>query len=210
MTIIVPQHKLAFKTQPDAVSDSVGLALAGLDCEVTQTAKARRFKADHWAGLEDHFRFCVVRDPIDRLMELYALVVEHRAELAANDLLPDEGRFPANPDPDYFFTYLDAYRARSAMIKRGAMGAGFYLGELAAYDRVFRGHELGKISRVLSSRTAQVVKVRAPEPPAYRLQLDDLLDETIDLLRPWIDEEYAFLHGWFDNPLGARIHAVQG
>lgn len=210
MTVTVPQHKIAFKTLPDATNDAVAQALVALDEPVVHTAQPRRFQPVSWALLGDHTRFCVLRDPAQRLMDLYALVVERRAELAANCNLPDDGRFPANPDPDYFFTYLDAYRSRSAMVKRGAMSAAFFLGDdLAAnYDRVFRCHELRRISRFLSTQTGQVVRLQAPKAPAYRLQLDDLLDETIDLLRPWLDQEYALVDGYFRNPLGPKVHAV--
>jgi len=41
-----------------------------------------------------------------------------------------------------------------------------------------------------------------------KLVLDDLLDETVDAIRPFLEQEYALLKGYFRNPFGSKIHAA--
>lgn len=213
MTLTVSKPALAFKMLPTAANDAVAQTLAILEHGEDargQTTRPRRFKEARWQALSDHFRFCVLRDPAERLMDLYATFVDNRDVLESTGKLPDDGRFPPVADADYFFTYLDAYRSRSALVNHHAMSAAFFLGrDLSGnYDRVFRDTELRQVSRMLSRRSGQIVRVGEVAVPQRRLQLEDLLDETIDSLRPYLDAEYEYLNAYFANPLGARIHAA--
>lgn len=223
MAITVAAHKLAFMALPKAGCTSVKRALAQVDPEVTQADtpdvdtwhrvyQTRRFHEKRWAAVADHWKFCVVRDPIKRLMSCYSDLVAKRDLLEHSKQLRRYKHLTTQPDPDYFFTHFDAYAHASSVVKHHVLPAFIFLGpELKAhYDRVYRTDEMDQLGRDLSRRTGTLVRIPHSNKTTRNLQIDDLLDETIDILRPFLDAEYAYFRGFFRNPLGPRIHAVAG
>ena len=217
MAITVEQHKLAYMALPKAACTSVKRLLAQVDETVSQPDTSdimawhgiyptRRFRPHRWQAYEDHFRFCVLRDPIKRLMSCYSDIVAGRNELANSPRLRKSARYVVNPDPDYFFLNLEGYKARSSLIKHHALSAQVFLGPKlhAHYDRVYRTSELEELGHDLSRRTGRILRVPHSNATKATLQIDDLLDETIDALRPFLDQEYSYLDGWMKNPLGPR------
>ena len=224
MVIAVDAHKLAYMALPKAGCSSVKEALARLDPAVTLPPEdaidihtwhalypTRRFRPHRWKKYREHWRFCVVRDPARRLMSVYTNRVlqfqdtlNSRKLRVGRDWLPD---LPRDPDPDTFFRNLDAYCQASSSIKHHALGAWLFVGrDLADYNRVYRTEELADLAWDLGLLTRQKVALPRRNRSEERLRLEDLQGATIDALRPFLDQEYAFLKGFYPNPLGPRVH----
>ncbi len=225
MVIAVKAHKIAYMALPKAGCSSVKEALARADPDVTLPPRAeqdvhlwhaiyptRRFRPHRWKKLADHWRFCVVRDPVRRLMSCYTNRVLQFEDLKnsrkireGRDHLPD---LPTDPDPDFFFQNLEAYKSASSSIKHHALGAWLFLGQSlkGQYDHVYRTGELAQLAQDLSLRTGVDLSMPRGNPSEDTLRLDDLKGETIDALRPFLEQEYAYLFGYYRNPLGPRIH----
>ncbi|MFZ7093665.1 sulfotransferase family 2 domain-containing protein [Primorskyibacter sp. 2E233] len=214
-------YKLAYMPMPKAACSSVKEVLARLDPAVTvpdperdgvftwhRIYATKRFRMKRWIGLEDYFRFCVVRDPVKRLLSVYTNRVVQLRELHNSPRLRENpGHLVLDPDPDFFFQNIDAYRGKASTIKHHALPAHIFLGpDLDMYSRVYRVEDLTALAWDLSLWTRQDIAMPRSNQSDIRLTLDDLQDKTIDALRPFLDAEYSFLSGFYENPLGARYH----
>ncbi len=219
--ITLPAHRIAYAALPKAGCTSVKQALAGIDPRVDLRAldisdvttwhrlyPTARYHAPSWRRVADHWRFCVVRDPARRLISCYTDIVVKRGALRNSPRLRASG-LPLMPDPDTFFQLLDGYRQQSSLVRNHVLGAHVYLGpDLAGFDRVYRTSDLAWLGDDLTERSGQTVTLPHSNPSARatRLRLETLQDATLDLLRPFLDQEYAFLAGLYANPLGPRRH----
>ncbi len=222
MVIAVDAFKIAYMALPKAACSSVKEALARLDPAVRipptdqitpytwhDTYPTKRFRPHRWEPYEtsEWFRFCVVRDPVQRLLSVYTNRVLQFNELKnsrkireGRDYLPDD--LPADPDPDFFFQHLEHYKRGSSVIKHHALGAWLFIGPAPLrYDRVYKVEDLAELEADLSARSGRPVAMRRRNTSAQRLTLDDLRPETIDALRPFLRREYAHLSEFYDNPL---------
>lgn len=219
MVIAVDAYKLAYVALPKAGCSSVKKALALLDPWKIVPDRpdvhtwhalypTERHDPQAWARLADHFRFCVVRDPVKRLMSCYTDIVLKRGALIHSPRVRAASGLPVDPDPDTFFQRLPRYRKKSSLVKHHVLGASVFLGpDLEAdYDRVYRTSELGELAEDLSRLTGETVSMPHANSSRAGLSLFDLQGRTIDRLRPILDEEYAYLGAYFENPLGSRVH----
>lgn len=223
MVIAVDAYKIAYMALPKAACSSVKEALARLDPAVTPPPAdqitpytwhdiypTKRFRPHRWEPYErpGWFRFCVVRDPVQRLLSVYTNRVLQFNELKnsikirdGRDYLPDD--LPVEPDPDFFFQHLEEYKRGSSAIKHHVLGAWLFIGSAPLrYDRVYRVEELAALAADLSALSGREVRFRRRNQSDQRLSLGDLRPETIDALRPFLAQEYAHLAGYYDNPLG--------
>jgi len=218
--ITVPAYKILYSALPKAGCSSVKEALARLDPAVTLPPEAEitvktwhriyptvRHYAPAWDRYQDHWRFCVVRDPAKRLMSCYTDLVLTRGALRNSPRLRASG-LPLFPSPDVFFQQLDRYRRASSLVKHHSLGAHVFLGRAPArdYSRVFRTTELTWLADDLSERTGRRVTMPHGNATRTSLSVHDLKGATIDALRPFLEEEYAFLSAYYANPLGPRRH----
>lgn len=221
MAITVDAYRLAFMPLPKSACTSVKRTLAQVDPDVAkddtpdvqvwhEVYPTRRFRSDRWVRYADYFRFCVVRDPVKRLMSCYTDIVANREEMSNSPRLRKSKRYPVDPDPDYFFLNLDAYKTHSSLVKHHCMSAAFFIGTQPEkdFDRVYRTSEIDELGNDLSVRTGRVLAVPHANATKRKLVLDDLLDETVDAIRPFLEQEYALLKGYFRNPFGSKIHAA--
>ncbi|MBS0122748.1 sulfotransferase family 2 domain-containing protein [Thetidibacter halocola] len=223
MVVALAAYRIAWMPLPKAACSSVKEALARIDPAVTvpdaptthswhQIYPTRRFRPHRWQGYGDHWRFCVVRDPLERLLSVYTnRVVQHR-DLWNSRRLRDDPAFrdlPRDPDPDTFFQQLPRYRLASSAIRHHAFPAWVFLGpELRDYDRVFRVAELDALAAALTERTGRWVVMPRRNRSAERLSADDLRPATLAALRALLAEEYDYLSGVYQNPLGAPLMAL--
>lgn len=224
MVIAVDAHKLAYMALPKAACSSVKEALARLDPAATIPPEdqvtlytwhdiypTKRFRPHRWERYADYWRFCVVRDPAKRLMSCYTNRVLQFEDLKnsiklrdGRDWLPD---LPRDPDPDTFFQNLDSYKLAASSIKHHAMPAWLFLGsKLEGYNRIYKTEELAALQWDLGLLTRQEVVLPRRNTSEAVLRIADLKGETIDALRPFLDEEYEFLGAYYKNPLGPKIH----
>lgn len=218
MVIAVPTYKIAYMALPKAGCSSVKQALARIDPDVTvpdqdvihfdtwhEIYPTTRFRPHRWEAYNKPgwFRFCVVRDPVKRLLSVYTNRVVQLGELKnSRKILSGEVNLPTTPDPDYFFRNLDAYRAASSTIKHHAMKTWLFIGpKPLLYDRVYKTEELGELAQDLSRHSGRNVVMPRSNSSDMKLTLDDLRPHTIDAIRPFLNFEYDFLSDFYDNPL---------
>jgi hypothetical protein len=217
LVIAVDAYKIAYVALPKAGCSSVKKALATLDPWMAVPANpdvhtwhalypTERHNPQEWARYNGYFRFCVVRDPCKRLMSCYTDIVVGRRALKDSPRVRDARSLPLDPDPDTFFSRLPRYRKKSSLVKHHALGAEVFLGENLAedYDRIYRTDELGALAEDLSRRTGERVDMPHTNSSGAKLSIFDLEGRTIDRLRPLLEEEYSYLSGHYENPLGRR------
>jgi hypothetical protein len=221
--IAVAAHRIAYSPLPKAGCSSVKEALARIDPAVTLPSEQEidrhtwhriyptaRFRPHRWNLVRGYWRFCVVRDPVKRLLSVYTNRVREFGDLRNSIKLRTGrhgfGHLSREPDPDFFFQNLDAYRHASSSVKHHAMAAWLFLGpDLTRYDAIYRTEDMQGLAKDLSVRTGRPVTLRRRNRSAVRLRLDDLQDQTIDAIRPFLDREYAYFGPLFRNPLGPRF-----
>ncbi len=216
MVVAVPAFKIAYMAVPKAACTSVKAALAHVDPDVVIPPEkditvytwhgiypTRRFRPHRWEEYEGWWRFTVVRDPVKRLLSVYTNRIAQMNDLKNSRKLKDgRANLPVDPDPDYFFQNLEAYKQASSAIKHHALGAWLFTGRKPLkYDRVYRIEELGDLAADLSARTGAHVSFPRKNKSDMPLTLADLKPETIDSLRPFLTREYAHLSDYYQNPL---------
>jgi hypothetical protein len=224
MVIRVDSHRLAYMAVPKAACSSVKAALAVLDPLQSQANPKQlgqkqvhaiyptmRFRKHRWDFLENHFKFTVVRDPLKRLLAVYTNRVEGLGILShCRKIRRGRVHLPTEPDPDYFFQNLSAYIATSSDIKHHTLPTALFTGtDWSAYTRVFRTHDMPDLGAALSEHTGRDVAIPHFNSSGRRLHLSDLSVQTQRVLEVLLEEEYAHLAPYFDNPFEAgHIHAV--
>lgn len=213
MVVAVDVYKIAYMPLPKAACTSVKTLLSwvegGLEMHETgrDTVQAnfqtRRFRLDRWEAYgDDWFKFCVIRDPFERLMSCYLDLVVTRNELANSRRLPLlHNELPAQPDPDFFFQHLQDYRRISTSIKHHSFHAEVFLGDdLSVYDVVYPTTELTELSRALSKRCQRRLIFPRENATRQRLTPDDLAPETQACIARWLAPDYALLGAYYTSP----------
>jgi hypothetical protein len=213
VVVAVDTLGLAYMPLPKAACSSVKAALARLDPAVAapdgpvpaETWHAiyptRRFRPHRWQAYARHWRFCVVRDPIRRLMSCYTDRVVGRGILHHSRRLRRMHDLPADPDADFFFGHLDRYAALSSDIRHHTLGAWLFLRRPEeVFDRVYRTDELPCLAAELGRRAGRPVKLPVENASEATLRFDDLSPVTRDRLRPFLLQEYRTLSQFYENP----------
>ncbi|MGR3501216.1 sulfotransferase family 2 domain-containing protein [Pseudaestuariivita sp.] len=221
MVIAVDAFQIAYMALPKAGCTSVKSALLALDPtapapetitdseEVHDIYQTMRFRPHRWHKYRKHWRFCVVRDPVKRLMSAYTDRVVGRQELHNSPNLshPDYAHLPLDPDPDFFFQNLDAYIGASSVVKHHVLPAWLFLGPRQVqehFDRVYKTEELGQLADDLSARTGREVQMPRANSSKARLTLGDLAPKTVQAISARLAAEYVYLGGLYRNPLPAH------
>ncbi|WP_417741184.1 sulfotransferase family 2 domain-containing protein [Salipiger sp.] len=221
MVIAVRAHRIAYMALPKAGCSTVKAALAQVDPDATLPENARpdvmtwhrlyptmRFRPHRWQAYDGWWRFCVVRDPLRRLLSVYTNRVVGLRELHnCRNIRRGRVDLPMDPDPDFFFQNLRGYIDAASAIKHHALPAWLFLGpDLGRYDRIYRTCELAGFGEELAERTGAPVTIARENPSGMRLSLDDLAPATRTALRDHLDAEYGYLAEFYENPFGPRQH----
>ncbi|MCV2892177.1 sulfotransferase family protein [Lentibacter sp. XHP0401] len=218
MVIKVEAHKIAYMALPKAACSSVKMALGyidpaldGKDRDAFSTAKwhrlyqTMRFREDRWKPYynEEWFSFCIVRDPLKRLLSsYYNRVVEMRDLQKKTVFIEGVPELPLEPDPDFFFQNLMGYREINTSIKHHTIGAQVFLGpKPLRFTKVYKTSELGELSRDLSERSGREVSLPHVNSSGQKLTAEQLKPETLAAIKPFMDTQYEYLSEYFKNPL---------
>lgn len=216
MAISIAQYRIAYMALPKAACSTVKAALARIDPDVTLPPEAEhtnplwhkiyptiRYRAHRFQQYADHWRFCVIRDPAERLISCYTDRVVKRGELHhSRRIRRGEVNLPADPDPDFFFQNPLKYASAASVIKHHSLPAYLFLGPtLDNYDAVYPMENLPQLARDLSERTGQAVPFLKKNASGASLTLDDLKPKTLKALRKVFALEYGLVEGYYDNPL---------
>lgn len=214
MPVIVPELKIAYFALPKAASTSVKLALwhavtgspwSGTHEEIHAQYRIYPLKPDDMDGLDDYFKFTVIRDPIDRLLSAYHNRVwqhhdlEIRRPKSLLRKLDWRLRFPwfqPYPEPDYFFNHLDGYQERSYSVWHHTISATRFIGsDLDWFDNVYRIEDLGWLEAELKNRSGHDVPLRERQNSGQGLSFSALKADTRDFLLRYTASDYALLGG---------------
>ncbi len=223
MVIAIDAHRLAYMALPKAGCSSVKQALASVDPDVVippgrevthftwhELYPTRRFRPHRWAEYREYWRFCVVRDPFKRLMSVYTNRVLQFDDLRKSARIREgQGGLTTDPDPDFFFQNLDAYKHASSSIKHHALDAWLFLGPdlgRSSYNRVYRTEDFDALAWDLGLLTRSEVIMPRSNSSEAKLTAAHLSGRTIDALRPFLDREYSYLKDFYINPFGRRIY----
>lgn len=222
MVVAIDAYKIAYMPLPKAACTSVKMALGVLDGAFTagevdiKTAhdrlQTRRFRQDRWEVYgKDWFRFCVVRDPFERLMSAYLdLVVTRNALAHSRRIRAMAGKLPTDPDPDFFFQNLARYQRASSLVKHHTFQAHVFIGsDLGAYDAVYATSDLTPLETALGKRCHQRVVLPRANVTKLTLSWGDLVPKTQAAVANWLASDYDLLRGHF-TPVPQFDDALHG
>ncbi len=219
MVIKIDEYRIAYFALPKAGCTTVKVTLSGIDpdfadkrdslapddrAEIHAVYPTRRYRPVRWREVsDDWWRFCVVRDPAERILSCYTDRVLGRQELRNSRRLRGPNvDLPTDPDPDFFFQNLREYVRLSSVIKHHALSCTLFLGpRMAAFDRVYRLEDLGLLAQDLSARTGRSLSIPHNNKSAASLTLGDLAPASRDSLRRYLGPDYEVLSDYYENPL---------
>lgn len=216
--IFIGAHRLAYAPVPKAACSTVKHVLSRIDPKYPRKfARAgspadfaeqkvyptRRFRAERLEKLGPRwFRFCVIRDPLQRLLSCYLNRVLAMRDLH-NSIRFKAGRvdLPQDPDPDFFFQNLAGYRKGATSIRHHSITARYFVGpDLSAYDRVYPIEKIDALFTDLGERTGSDIPRKRHNRSPERLTLDDLKPATRAALARELRREYRFMAAFYDSP----------
>ena len=219
MPVILPDLKIAYFALPKAASTSVKLALwhalhgepwTGTTEDIHAQFRIYPLKPEDSDGLEDYFKFTVVRDPIDRLLSAYHNRVwqHHDLELRRPKTFMRKIdwriRFPwfqPYPNPDDFFTGLSGYQERSYSIWHHTIPANRFTGpDLGWFDAVYRIEDLAWLEPELAKRSGHEIPLRERQNSGQGLSFAALAPETRSFLRNYTATEYDLVADYYNPP----------
>jgi len=211
LVVVLENSNIAFAPVPKAGCSSIKMMFAELDPSLPDVPPQRklhetyptyRFKLSRLRAVKDAFRFTMVRDPIKRLMSVYTDRFLQKNDLKRSMMLKRQNELPVEPDPDYFFQNLTAYREHSFSIRHHTFLTVAFTGRrFQRYDRVYTTDEMPELAEMLSQRSGKQVTAKRANPSKTRLDFNDLHPKTRDVLRPRLEAEYRHLEKYFENPL---------
>lgn len=216
--ILIGAHRLAYVPVPKAGCSTVKQLLSQIDPKYPRKFKrmgepqkfaehvvypTRRFAAARFEKLNARwFRFCVIRDPLKRLLSCYTNRVLQMKDLEGSMRIKRGwADLPTDPDPDFFFQNLGRFRRGSSQIRHHSITAKYFVGkDLSIYDRVCPIEQLDSLFEELSARTGEQISPTRKNKSSVKLELDALQPKTRDCLRKELRREYKFLSDYYDNP----------
>lgn len=219
MAIEIPAYNIAYMALPKAGCTTVKQALAQIDPDfdtkaagleldpidlVHRVYQTKRFRPHRWELYDQGWwRFCVVRDPLKRIISCYTnRVVEMKELHNSRNLLRGRINLPMDPDPDFFFQNLQRYRDASSTMRHHLFPAWLFLGQgIERYERIYPIEELDQLIDDLETRTGQTIKRGVHnKTKGVKLTLDDLSAETQHALDVFLEDEYKDHARWYANP----------
>lgn len=207
MTIIVDKFKLAYLPVPKIACTSLKEVFYRIENGqdfVPAVRNSGMFHIHHFyptppfrnvprGRIKDHYRFCVVRDPLKRLLSCYSNRVLHHRELAARHLSTEAIAAGAIPDPDLetFVERLEIYRKHSAQILHHSEPQVVFLGPDTGYfSHIYQMAELPRLIADLSDRTGMALSLPHSQSGGPKLSPDDLSSAARDKLLAFYRADY--------------------
>lgn len=217
MVALLHSHRIAYFPVPKIANTSIKAAFYRIeegrdwlpDPEASREL-GRRYRTKPMSPIErrraaGHWKFAVVRDPVERLLSAYQnRVVELRdvARSSQSVTLARLFRVSVEPDIDEFIARLSTYRLISDRIRRHTNSQRHYLGrDLGYFDRVFRIGELDVLAGELSDRTGLAVELPRHQRSQSTLLFADLAPATKQKALAHLREDYELLRGLYETPV---------
>ncbi|WP_162784801.1 sulfotransferase family 2 domain-containing protein [Paracoccus suum] len=207
MAIIVDKYKLAYLPVPKIACTSLKEVFYRIENDhdfVPAVRNSGMFHIHHFYPtppfrtvprwrMKEHYRFCVVRDPIKRLLSCYSNRVRHHRELAARHLSAEAVAAGAIADPDLetFVERLEVYRKHSGQILHHSDPQVVFLGpDVGYFSRVFQMNELDQLTAELRERTGLALELPHSQSGGPKLSPGDLSVAARDKLLRFYRADY--------------------
>lgn len=145
--------------------------------------------------VRDHFRICVVRDPIRRFLSCYSNRVVFHRELREDWLSREAIEAGAIPNPTLaeFVERLEIYRRHSASILHHTDPQTVFLGtDPSYYARIYQMSELENLRRDLSDRAMMSLSLPHEQSGGPKIAPDSLSSNAREKIRKFYSTDYEF------------------
>lgn len=216
---LVESHKLAFFSVPKAGSTSIKLVLWELKTGSPWTGDPDRvhprfstypLEAGDFEGLEDYFRFTVVRDPVQRLLSSYGnRVIAHKDLEKSLPAKPLERvlwrlrnpRFTSRPTANRYVGDLGYFQKVSYSIWHHTTSVATFIGtDLTRFHEVYRLEELHGLETRLRALTGKDIRFPREQTSGPKLRLEDLSSAAREALRRHTAFDYDLLRDYYRSP----------
>jgi hypothetical protein len=211
--LVLEKYPIAYVFTPKVGSTSIKHALYQLEhgrpWEKGTLRNGRPIYVHSWRGidprrpierLEGYFRFCVVRDPIERLLSAYSNRVWRRSLPSLDSEAAVAKGLTQRPDLSFFIANLEAYRQHSRAIRRHTIPQIGCIGtDLSVYDRVFRLDELHLLPDVIERATGARIELEHHQRSS-RPRNATLSPTEIGKLTEFYRKDYEVLAAFFQPP----------
>jgi hypothetical protein len=214
MAVVLQNFPIAYVSTPKVASSSIKMMLYELDtgdkwCDLVDRGGAR-IGIHRWRGhapntplpsLSGYFKFCVVRDPVQRLISAYRNRVVRQRQLHKVDPLV-MSRLGLSPDPSLaeFVGQLASYQEASPDILHHTSKQVRFIGrDLSVYSRVFQFEDFDDLEEEVARIAGRLVNLphRAKSTESTGSISNDLLTPIIAAYR----DDYALLEGVYVPPV---------
>ena len=171
-------------------------------------------------GLEDCYKFAVVRDPVSRILAAYTNKILAEDALTglesafririANRLVGltglDAERYrslPTRPDLETFALNLDLYCQKYPLIYSHTRLTSYYLGvDISRFDAIYPISALPKLEQDIRERTGAefTIPARNVTVPSNKVSVSDMSRESFDALMSYLEPDYRLLADFFERP----------
>jgi len=199
------QHKLAYLTIPKNACTSISNSIYELEFNHPFDSSGDKYIHQFYRpkgvqlsldGLDDYYKFAVIRDPIKRFLSAYRNRVIFRGDLESAIGLNKE--LPISPSLNVFVVHLPTYLAASQQLELHMMPQRVYLnGKLDAFDGIFPLENISELAAKLSLMTKCEVKFGRYQTGGPAVSLSDLSADSFERLLDYYDQDYELLQGYY-------------
>lgn len=143
--------------------------------------------------IENYYKFCVVRDPIKRLISCYANRVLFHKELSENRLSVDAIKAGARPNPsiEYFIENLELYREHSPSITHHTdLQCKFIGNDPKFYSRIYKMNELEILKDDISEIYGEKLNLPHSQTGGPKLGIEEISERSKSKLIRFYEKDY--------------------
>ncbi|MEZ5586121.1 MAG: sulfotransferase family 2 domain-containing protein [Sedimenticolaceae bacterium] len=172
-------------------------------CQIHSIYKTEIFSLESYEALGDYRKITLVRDPISRILSAYSNRVLSKSVLnkQRTQRQLEKAGLPLQPSLDEFVLNIAGYRKASSAIQSHTRPIRRFLGDdLGRFDRIFRLSDMPELEAFLSQEIGHEISVPQEQASDIKFTLDDLSDESFELLRDFCRLDYELLADYYPVP----------
>lgn len=231
MAIVLENYGIAYFPIPKVACSSLKTALYELAFgkpfvredagkSIHQIFPTKPFSRREFQRLTGHFKFAVIRDPIDRILSAYSnkiadqdnlTILNRSIRVKLAEALVRFSRIDAKayrsleakPHVDFFVKNIDLYNAKYPLIYGHTRPTSYYLGnDLSQFDRIYTISELPTLQKDISEIVGRDWEVKRENVSGSRSKASvaDLSEEGFQALMNYLRADYGLLADYFEAP----------
>lgn len=215
--MLCPRLKIAYFGVPKVASSSIKHTLFTLDNGKPFTKEDHGGRHMHivypdkvstvpqqMSGLDDYWKFAIVRDPVKRVLSCYGNRIIDHGDLYSGRLARTRAALLGlgmKPDLDTFIRRIRSYRLQSGEVRHHSNPYARFLGsDLSFFDRIFTMEQIPELEQELSQRAGQSVTLASRKTDSTKISIDDLAPASFDRLLDYTQPDYALLKDYYQPP----------